>query len=87
MKTTVSFRVDSDTKARAQKVARDFGIPLSAVVNAKLDEFAREQTLEFRPSIKLATMLKQGEVELKAKKVSPTFKNAKDAVKWLRTGK
>ena len=44
-KAVINFKVDSEVKEEAQKLARDLGMSLSAIVNAQLRELIRTRTL------------------------------------------
>ena len=40
-KTVINFKIDSEVKEEAQKLARELGMPLSTIVNAQLRELIR----------------------------------------------
>jgi addiction module RelB/DinJ family antitoxin len=44
-KAVINFKIDSEVKEEAQKLARELGMPLSAIVNAQLRELIRTRTL------------------------------------------
>lgn len=44
-KSVINFKVDQSVKDEAQKIARELGMPLSAIVNAQLRELIRTRTL------------------------------------------
>lgn len=44
-KSVINFKIDSKVKEEAQNIARELGVPLSAVVNAQLRELIRTRTL------------------------------------------
>lgn len=44
-KSVINFKIDSEVKEEAQKLARELDVPLSAVVNAQLRELIRTRTL------------------------------------------
>jgi len=44
-KAVINFKIDSEVKEEAQKLARELGMPLSALVNAQLRELIRTRTL------------------------------------------
>ena len=51
MKTaTVNFKTDDATKAKAQSVAKQIGIPLSNLLNAYLYELASTRSIHFTAS-------------------------------------
>ncbi len=43
----INIKADKDIKKKAQKVARDLGLPLSTVINAYLREFIRTKEVHF----------------------------------------
>lgn len=45
MKTTTSIKLDPEVKKRAKKLAENFGLNLSGLVNAQLKQFVRDQKL------------------------------------------
>lgn len=47
MKTVISVKVDKDVKVHAQELAREFGISLSAIINAHLKQLVRDEKLLF----------------------------------------
>ena len=44
-KAVINFKIDSEVKEEAHKLARELGMPLSAIVNAQLRELIRTRTL------------------------------------------
>ncbi len=44
-KSVINFKIDSEVKEEAQKLARELGMPLSSIVNAQLRELIRTRTL------------------------------------------
>ena len=44
-KAVINFKIDSEVKEEAQKLALELGMPLSALVNAQLRELIRTRTL------------------------------------------
>lgn len=69
MKTLLNIKADQEVKEEAQKVAREFGLPLSTIINAYLKEFIRDRELYFslEPKIKpgIGTLLKQASKDYK----------------------
>ena len=45
--TTMSFKIDKVTKARAQATAKSIGIPLSTLINAYLNDLVATGRVEF----------------------------------------
>ncbi len=89
-KTTINIKADKEVKEKAQKVARDLGMPLSTIINAYLNQFIRTKEVyfylegELKPSVKKRLDHLQKEVA-EGKNLSPSFKSAKDAVNYLNS--
>jgi len=90
MKTAISFKVDTQVRDRARKVAHAIGIPLSMVVNQQLKVFADERRIEFYepliPNAKTRKVLDEALRDIKdgrIDKFSPAFTNVKDMDRWL----
>jgi antitoxin component of RelBE/YafQ-DinJ toxin-antitoxin module len=47
MKTVINIKADRDVKIGAQKLAKELGLSLSAVVNAYLKQFLRTKSVNF----------------------------------------
>lgn len=78
------FRLYTNVKHRAQKVAESINMPLSTIVNNYLYHFSHNKELAFEyPSPKLIKMIQESEQDYKKGDVSPTFTTTKDAMKWL----
>lgn len=89
MKTAiVNFKTDDATKAKAQAVAKQIGIPLSNLLNAYLYELASTGSVHFTASEpmtpKLESLIAQIESDLKAGKVSKKFDNVDDFLADLK---
>jgi len=89
-KTTINIKADKEAKERAQKVARELGMPLSTIINAYLNQLIRTKEVHFfingrlKPSIKkrldrLSREAKSG------KNLSPGFKNVAEAIRYLHS--
>jgi len=48
MSVIINFKTDADVKKEAQKIAKEMGISLSAVLNMYLKKFVREKKLDIR---------------------------------------
>ncbi len=87
-KSTINIKADKEVKEKAQKVARNLGMPLSTVINAYLHQFIRTKEVHFylegelKPSAKKRLDRLQKEA-VEGKNLSPRFKNAKDAIDYL----
>lgn len=84
----INLRVEPQTKAKAQKLARQLGLSLSGVIEGLLNQFIRSKTvhlsLKEQPTEYMLQALKESKEDIKAGRVSPHFTNAEDAISWLR---
>jgi len=90
MTTIINFKTDIKVKSEAQKMANQMGLNLSDVLNIFLRKFIKEKEIHIslkEPSDFLIKEIKEAEKEIKEGHMSPSFDNAKDAVKWLRNKK
>lgn len=91
--TVINIKTNPDVKLKAQAIAEELGLSLSAVINALLRQFVRTKAVnldlnrEEIPSPYLKRILKESMEDIKKGRVSPTFTNAKDAVAWLNDPK
>lgn len=86
--TTIHIKTDIKTRDNAKKVAEEFGLSLTSLVNALLKQIARTKKLTLSidevPNQYLIQALKDSEEDVKAGRVSPSFTNTKDAIAWLK---
>ncbi len=87
-KTLISIKADIDVKDKAQKVARDLGLPLSTLVNAYLKQLIRTKEAHFFVEGELKPLVKKRLDRLtkevrEGKNLSPAFSNAEDAIRYL----
>lgn len=87
MKTAIiNIKTKPITKNRAQKIADDLGLSLSAVINGFLNHLIKTKRIEFdaivreEPSEYLIKSLQEAENEI----TSPAFDNVDDAIAWLK---
>ena len=83
MKTAiVNFKTDDATKAKAQAVAKQIGIPLSNLLNAYLYELASTGSVHFTASEpmteEMEKAIEQAEKEIAAGEVSGPFKTLEE---------
>ena len=82
-KITINIKADRDVKQKAQKVAKDLGMPLSTIINAYLNQFIRTREVHFyiegalKPSVKRRLDRLQKEV-MAGKNLSPAFHTAQE---------
>jgi len=89
MKTTLHTKIDKDIKERAQKLAKELGIPISTIINSQLREFIRSGIFQVsrEPQIKGSVwkeILKISKEAKAGKNISPEFDNVEDAINWLK---
>ncbi len=98
-KTIINIKTDRDVKAKAQKVAKKLGMPLSTVINGYLREFVRTETVHFslRDSLPLGKpegVLKPAVARrlarihkdiVEGKNLVGPFNSAKEAISYLRS--
>jgi addiction module RelB/DinJ family antitoxin len=81
-------KTDPEIKAEAQKIAKELGFNLSALVNGWLRQLIKTKTVTFsasdeEPSEYLLSLMKQADEDYKKGNTSPALKSGKDAVAWL----
>ena len=89
--TIINIRTDAEVKTKSQKIAKELGLSLSAVINAYLRQLIRTEAVSFNlseePTKYLLKALKKSKEDIKKGFVSPAFDNVKDADKWLNDPK
>lgn len=84
----VNVKVDPLIKRKAQKVAEEMGLSLSALVNGFLKHLIKTKTVIFNaseePTPYLLRALKESKEDIKAGRVV-SFENPKDALTYLDT--
>jgi len=88
MKTAiVNFKTDDATKAKAQAVAKQIGIPLSNLLNAYLYELASTGSVHFTASEpmteKMEQLIAEAEKEIAAGEVSGPFETLEEMFEHL----
>lgn len=87
--TVINIKTDKNLKKDAQRLAKNFGLPLSTVVNTYLREFVREKRIVFSepptPNAKTRKILDRAIADIKAGKnlVGP-FESAREMMESLR---
>jgi DNA-damage-inducible protein J len=86
--TAIYIKTETQTKKEAQKVARELGLSLSAIVNGFLKRFIKTKTVTFSaneeiPNERTLAIMKQAEKNYKEGNTSPLFDNAKVMEKWF----
>ena len=91
MKTTmINIKTEREVKEQAQKLAKELGFSLSALITASLKQFIRARDVQFsalpRMTPYLEGVIREVENDIKTKKnLSSAFTNAKEASAALRT--
>lgn len=90
MKTLISIKADIDVKRRAQKAAKELGIPLSTIVNAYLKQLGREPRISFavplRPNKKTAELLQRASRDYRrGRNISPEFSTGEEMDEYLNS--
>lgn len=86
--TVINIKTDKNLKKDAQRLAKNFGLPLSTVVNTYLREFVREKRIVFSepptPNAKTRKILDRAIADIKAGRnlVGP-FETAEDMDQFL----
>lgn len=89
-KTTINIKADKDIKEKAQKTARDLGLPLSTIINAYLVQFIRTKEVHFylEGELKSSVVQRLNKLTREAragKNISKSFDTAKEAITYLNS--
>ncbi len=89
MNTTMLIKTDKALKVKAQKLAKEMGLPLGTLVNNYLKSFVIDREVTFSapvPNKKTARIIEQARKDIKAEKniVGP-FTSAKEMMKSLNS--
>ena len=83
----ITTKIEPQVKKQVQKVAKEFGISLSSLINAYLRQVVRTKKVEFNlkeePSDYLKSMINQAQKDYKKGNTSPAFRTGEEAVAWL----
>ena len=90
MKTVINIKADREVKLSAQKLAKELGLSLSAVVNAYLKQFVRTKAVNFsiapQMSPELENLLGRVEYDIeRGKNLSPAMTSANDVDKYFES--
>lgn len=90
MTTVIHIKADREVKKNAQKAAKDLGLTLSDVINASLRNFIKTREVIFsdipQMTPELEKLVEKVEEDIKHNRnLSPKFKTAKEAIKYLKT--
>lgn len=89
-KVLLNVKTDKEIKEKARETARSLGMPLSTIINAYLTQFIRTEEVHFylEGELKLSAKKRLDKLQKEAltgKNLSPTFKSAKEAIKYLNS--
>jgi len=87
----INVKVNPELKNQAKNLADELGFSLSSLVNACLKQMVRSRSVSFsvreEPTPYMLKLLEESKKDIKAGRISPTFSNAEDAIKWLNSPK
>lgn len=91
MKTSIiSVKIDEQEKKAAQDLADELGFTLSSLVKGFIKDFLRKREVSFDlreapliPTEYLKRAIAEAEEDVKAGRVSPSFRSAAEAEAWL----
>ncbi len=88
MKTVLNVKTDREVKKKAQKTAKELGVPLSLVVNTYLKMFIRDKEVLIsnapRMTPKLEKNIRRAELDLKSgKNIVGPFSTGKEMDEYL----
>ena len=89
MKTVINIKIDKGIKEKAQKVAKDLGIPLGTVIKNYLNDFIEEERVVFAnhptPNTQTRKRLNAALKDVReGKNLSPILNNAQAAIDYLK---
>lgn len=83
----INIKTNPIIKAKAQKVAEELGFSLSSLINSYLKHLVKTKAVHLttseEPSDWLIKILKENKKDIKTGRVSPSFGNVEDSIKWL----
>lgn len=87
MNTTMLIKLDKGLKQKAQKTAKDLGLPMSTVINNYLRDFVVTKEITFKapmPNAKTIRAIKQARKDYKAGKIK-SFSTVEAFIKDLNS--
>jgi addiction module RelB/DinJ family antitoxin len=90
VKTTINIKADKKIKEKAQRVAKQLGMPLSTIINGYLNQFVRTKEVHFfvegklKPEVKRRLDRLQKEAT-EGKNLSPTFHSVGEMDSYLNS--
>lgn len=88
MRTIINIKTEKEIKRDAQRIAKNLGLSLSAVINAYLKQFVRNKEVHFSITPKMSLELEDllGKIEFdiqRRRKISRVFSSKKGLKKHL----
>ena len=88
MRTVINIKTEKEVKTQAQKLAKEMGFSLSAVINAYLRQFIRNKEVYFsivpKISLELEDLLSKSEFDIQRNRnISRPFSSKKELKKHL----
>jgi antitoxin component of RelBE/YafQ-DinJ toxin-antitoxin module len=88
MKTVINIKTEKEVKIDAQKLAKEMGFSLSALINAYLKQFLRNKEVYFSSASKMSPKIEDllGKIEFdiqRDRNVSPSFSSKKELGEYL----
>ena len=89
MKTVINIKADKDVKEKAQKLAKELGLPLSTLINSYLKQFLRNKEVYFSAAPKmtpnLEVIIEEARRDLKHKRnLSPVLSSPEEIDAYLK---
>jgi len=87
MNTTLHITIDSETKQKAQLLAKELGLDISTIVRAGLKQFVQTESFSVQKSYRPTPFLEE---IIRSARATPDdasgpFDSAEDAIKFLRS--
>jgi len=91
-KAVINFKVDVEVKKASQKLAKELGVSLSAIINSQLKELLRTRTLNISAVPRMTSYLENildgvEEDRSKGRNISPTFSSVEEMFEYLKSAK
>ena len=90
MRTMINIKTEKEVKNRAQKLAKEMGLSLSAIINAYLRQFVRNKEICFstapKMSPELESLLSRIEFDIQRNRnISKNFSSSKNINEYLNS--
>jgi antitoxin component of RelBE/YafQ-DinJ toxin-antitoxin module len=89
MITTLSVKIDAETKKSLKEFANELGVPVSFLVNGSIKQMLRDRSVTFsaylEPTPYLEEIMREAEADIAAGRNIISFKNNEEAIDYLRS--